>query len=404
MPGRKNDYRKDLGNLKVYIGGEVVTEEDRIIVKGESNILPGSTIISFGHSDTGSPMAIDDYQQHATVEDDGSFYFEYDHYASDISVTLRLAVNGENIDHYGTYFEKATGPQVYKTEQMGKYHVQTTFITDITKRTIPLEIPDWSNQPSDYGEPKVWMEVDVSSDHKYLYFNGKSNLIEGSMVGGNLMDANDQLIPFSFDYVYVNPDGSFFMRVPYMDLRPGMYIPITLELDSNSWENVIEAYGEKGEKLEGELLKSDTDYQYIEKIVRIDVPKFEIPEEFDLTLEEKEIKIQIPDDILFDFDNSHLKPEAKEALVQIIGELEKLPEGTIVHINGHTDNVGDPAYNMDLSEKRAETVFQYINKYGIVDHLKVNTYGFGETEPRFPKDLELYRAQNCRVEIVIKPQ
>lgn len=401
---RAVDYKKDLGNLEVYIGGEVIVAKDRIIVKGESNLLPGATIISFGHWDTGSPMAIAAYQQHTTVQEDGTFYFEYDHYESDVAVTLRLAVNGENANHYGINLENVTGPQVYKTERIGKYHVQTSFITDITKKTIPLEIPDWSNKPSDYGEPNVWMDVEVTSDHKYLYFSGKSNLVEGSMVGGHLKNSHGRLVPFSFDYVYVNPDGSFMMRVPYTDLRPGMYMPITFELDSNSWENVIDAYGEKGEKLEGKLIKFAGDYQYIKKVVNIDVPKLKIPEEVDLTLDDTEIKIQITDDILFDFDDSVLKSSAKETLIKIIDELEALPVGTIVHINGHTDNVGNPTYNIDLSEKRAESVLQYINKYGIVDHLKISTYGFGEREPRFPNNSELERAQNRRVEIVVNPE
>nr|WP_246596269.1 OmpA family protein [Bacillus alkalicola] len=171
------------------------------------------------------------------------------------------------------------------------------------------------------------------------------------------------------------------------------------------WDNVQEAYGEAGEKLEGDLVQvGDDGEKYIEYLVQLDVPDVTTPEEVDVTAEEEEIKLQVPDDLLFDFDESVLKEEAKETLDEIIGELGTLPEGTAIHINGHTDNVGDPDYNLKLSEDRAAAVFEYLVASGEADHLAIEKFGFGDTSPIGPNDSESERSRNRRVEIVINPQ
>src|SRR5699024_2699971 len=74
-------YRSDLGNLEIWMGGEATVEEDKVIVEGESNLLPGARISSSGVSDN---WASTDYQDQAEVEDDGSFYFEFPGRESDI--------------------------------------------------------------------------------------------------------------------------------------------------------------------------------------------------------------------------------------------------------------------------------------------------------------------------------
>ena len=83
------DYRSDLGNLEIWIGGEVTVEEDKVIVEGESNLLPGAKISSSGVSDN---WASTDYQDQAEVEDDGSFYFEFPGRESDIEEIGRAHV------------------------------------------------------------------------------------------------------------------------------------------------------------------------------------------------------------------------------------------------------------------------------------------------------------------------
>src|SRR5690625_5518650 len=145
-----DDYRSDIGNLDIWIGGEVIVEEDKVVVEGESNLLPGSHIASSGQTDT---FASIDHQDSAEVEDDGSFYFEFPGQESDIEVTLSLSTGNEHVtDHYGEHLEKATGHQVYQTREEGVYAATYTLEIDSRKAmpyTIYIETPDLINVPDD---------------------------------------------------------------------------------------------------------------------------------------------------------------------------------------------------------------------------------------------------------------
>jgi outer membrane protein OmpA-like peptidoglycan-associated protein len=103
--------------------------------------------------------------------------------------------------------------------------------------------------------------------------------------------------------------------------------------------------------------------------------------------------------IFFEFDSYKLKPES-------LIELEKLTEfmndnpGIQIRINGHTDDIGGPAYNLELSEKRAESVSDYLIKSGI-DSKRIRYKGFGETVPVASNETEDGRALNRRTEFEI---
>lgn len=120
----------------------------------------------------------------AEVQDDGSLTFEFTEIKDRATVTLKLYNNNdETAAHYGEQLEKAEGPQVYITDTHGEVEVKADFHIDMDKEkpyTIPIEIPEWEEKPDDYGDPDIWMEAEVDSDHQYLYFSGKSNLMEGT--------------------------------------------------------------------------------------------------------------------------------------------------------------------------------------------------------------------------------
>ena len=72
-----------------------------------------------------------------------------------------------------------------------------------------------------------------------------------------------------------------------------------------------------------------------------------------LATDDVETKIQLPDDILFDYDKSDLKPHAQSTLNELLQSLETFEGRHKIQINGHTDNTGDEQYNKTLSGKRA---------------------------------------------------
>ena len=99
-----------------------------------------------------------------------------------------------------------------------------------------------------------------------------------------------------------------------------------------------------------------------------------------------------------------MKDEVKETLYDLIDELEDLESDTPIHINGRTDNQGNPNYNLTLSEERAEAVRDYIQENGDIDTLNVHIEDFGETKPIASNNDSDGQKRNRRVEIVINPQ
>lgn len=111
------------------------------------------------------------------------------------------------------------------------------------------------------------------------------------------------------------------------------------------------------------------------------------------------IKITFDSGILFDVNKSDLKPEAKRNLESLATILNKY-EDTNVLIEGHTDNVGSEEYNMELSERRSQSVANYLATLN-VDATRFTIMGYGESQPIATNETVEGRAQNRRVELAI---
>ncbi|RME18730.1 MAG: hypothetical protein D6799_02605 [Bacteroidetes bacterium] len=132
-------------------------------------------------------------------------------------------------------------------------------------------------------------------------------------------------------------------------------------------------------------LPADADYQEITK----DIPlkKIEIGNAIVLK------------NIFFDFDKATLRPESFNELDRLVKLLTENP-GIRVEISAHTDSKGSDDYNMKLSQKRAESVVNYLIGKGITaDRLVAK--GYGETQPIDTNDTEEGRQNNRRVEFKI---
>lgn len=103
--------------------------------------------------------------------------------------------------------------------------------------------------------------------------------------------------------------------------------------------------------------------------------------------------------ILFSSGSDEIRPESTPTLKEI-GTMLKDHADLKVSIEGHTDNVGEDAYNLDLSQRRAKSVKLYlVEKYGIED-ARLQTQGFGETKPVGGNDTPEGRQNNRRVELI----
>ncbi|MEP6713980.1 MAG: OmpA family protein [Terriglobia bacterium] len=104
-------------------------------------------------------------------------------------------------------------------------------------------------------------------------------------------------------------------------------------------------------------------------------------------------------DVLFDFNQSDLKPGAREKLARVSGILLAYPS-LRVSVEGHTDSVGTDDYNMKLSQKRAEAVRDYLTSNQI-SAANVQAVGLGKADPVASNDTAAGRQENRRVELVV---
>ena len=119
----------------------------------------------------------------------------------------------------------------------------------------------------------------------------------------------------------------------------------------------------------------------------------------------KETTIELPADILFDFDKADIRAEAEVALAAAVEIIRASAKGT-VRIEGHTDAKGAPAYNQKLSLARAKAVNAWLVAKGGLAKVKFGLKGFGAAKPVAPNakpdgtDDPVGRQLNRRVEII----
>lgn len=107
-------------------------------------------------------------------------------------------------------------------------------------------------------------------------------------------------------------------------------------------------------------------------------------------------------DLLFGFDSAKLAPQDRTKLDEVAGRLRNEAPEARMTITGHTDSVGSDAYNQKLSERRARSVADYLISSGIPKGSIASVSGAGERKPVADNGSEDGRAQNRRVEILIR--
>lgn len=115
----------------------------------------------------------------------------------------------------------------------------------------------------------------------------------------------------------------------------------------------------------------------------------------------EELRVTMPQDLLFAVGRSDLRPDLRSDLIALAGNLQDYPD-TTVNISGHTDDTGSDSFNYDLSERRAQAVAFTLEDAG-VSSTRIRSFGQGESRPVASNATEEGRAQNRRVEIVIRP-
>lgn len=111
--------------------------------------------------------------------------------------------------------------------------------------------------------------------------------------------------------------------------------------------------------------------------------------------------IRFPSVVLFPRRSAELTEQGKEVLnKQLQDARDMLRRANYIEVIGHTDDVGDDAYNQELSEQRAESVRNFLVAAG-VDASKMVTVGAGESMPIASNKTDEGRAENRRVEVMV---
>ncbi|MFZ3105695.1 MAG: OmpA family protein [Smithella sp.] len=112
-------------------------------------------------------------------------------------------------------------------------------------------------------------------------------------------------------------------------------------------------------------------------------------------------KVTITLNVQFDTNKAVIKEKYNDDIKRVADFMKEFPD-TTAEIGGHTDNIASAAYNQKLSEKRANSVRQYlIDKFGI-DGSRLTAVGYGLTKPVAGNDTEEGRQQNRRAEAVME--
>ena len=98
---------------------------------------------------------------------------------------------------------------------------------------------------------------------------------------------------------------------------------------------------------------------------------------------------------------SEVRTDAAKALANLATIIRANPNGH-TRLEGHTDAVGNDQYNQALSERRAESVKQWLVTNEKLDAAKFVTKGWGKTKPIAPNDTEANRQRNRRLEAIVE--
>ncbi|WP_068674202.1 hypothetical protein [Oceanobacillus sp. Castelsardo] len=263
----KNDKKgksQDLGDFVIELGGKVIEQDGKFVIEGQSNLIPGSRLV--GELYVSEDEVFADTTE--LVQDDGSFTMELEHHQyGEAEIVVRFDFDNVQDDpvlrHYGDKGQKLEGPIIYKHEVFGdilKKAEVSVHYDPSNKSDLTFAVPEWNELPEDYGDPRVWIEVDeITEDKEFYYLQGRSNLLEGAEIKGSFGSNRDT--------AQIKPDGSFELKMEYEYLEDKDFV---IEFDPLwQWNEIEEAYGSKGQKLVGDLVKTNkyNDNQTVEKVI-----------------------------------------------------------------------------------------------------------------------------------------
>ena len=120
-----------------------------------------------------------------------------------------------------------------------------------------------------------------------------------------------------------------------------------------------------------------------------------------VTRDGENIILNMPGNLTFATDSTSVK-SSFDPVLDAVSEVLNEYKSTMIQVAGHTDSTGGDRYNLLLSQQRAQAVSNKLSGYG-VEQVRLDTVGFGETQPIASNNTASGREQNRRVELTLLP-
>ncbi len=170
-----------------------------------------------------------------------------------------------------------------------------------------------------------------------------------------------------------------------------------LETQLDSLESRLGGISEERKALEAELARQERER---EQFARIETMFTD--DQADVLRDGGEVIIRLVG-TSFPSGQAAIEPTAYELLGTLIRAVDIFPNSQ-VRIEGHTDAYGSDSFNMELSQKRADAVLNYVLENSDIEAFRLSATGYGETRPIANNETEEGRARNRRTDVVIRPR
>lgn len=258
--GKSKDAPVDQGDSNVWIKGRAKLENERVAIRGTTNLLPGvkmkADITAAGYNMWG-------YNDEVDVGRDGTFQFDIKKpniKDGTLNITISFVPEEQagELEAYGRDGDKLNGPYIHQYEKSDQvYKKAVAFIrVDANPESAngewETEIP--GEKSEDYGSPDVWITPVITFDGTYYQIKATSNLLEGVEVKADVDIPDHWHIGYA-ENAKVMPDGSFSLQMKKPKNADTFYIVLRVVPDEDMPKAAKEAYGAKGDKFDGELVK-----------------------------------------------------------------------------------------------------------------------------------------------------
>ncbi len=262
----------------------------------------------------------------------------------------------------------------------------------------------WS-EPINIGYPINTKDDDlgfiVSTDGKKAYFSS------------NKLNGNGGWDIYSFDlYEKARPEKVLFVKGHLVDEEGNQITDAKIEMRSAFSERVTEGLVDKLTGKYAVAVSYEPEEEFIMTVKKKDYAftsryftpsedeDIEIEDELEIEIKPIEVGVTVKlHNILFDFNSDEFDNASRVVLDKFIEFLIE-NESVKIEIHGHTDNIGSPESNLDLSNRRAKAIENYLHSQGI-SKPRMTSKGFGESMPVASNNTDKGRALNRRTEFVI---